>query len=122
MSLLYWLWFCSSGTWIDRCQLIAFGGGYDKGFIKALGSEGVKNVKRFIEKGGSYLGMCAGAYFACDYIEFDKDGPLEVVGKRDLHFFSGMSMILIVWWEKYSLALIDCELMWIQSKLENNFF
>ena len=46
-------------------------------------------AQEFVENGGSYLGICAGAYFACDYIEFDKNGPLEVVGPRDLKFYPG---------------------------------
>ncbi|XP_005102561.1 uncharacterized protein TC_0305 [Aplysia californica] len=80
------------GSWVARCRLIAFGGGYDRGFIQALGTEGTRNIKEFVQNGGSYLGLCAGAYFACDYIEFDKNGPLEVVGKRDLNFYPGDSI------------------------------
>lgn len=36
-----------------------------------------------------YSGICAGAYLACDFIEFDLDGPLEVKGQRFLNFFKG---------------------------------
>ena len=25
----------------------------------------------YVEDGGSYLGLCAGAYYACSYVEFD---------------------------------------------------
>jgi glutamine amidotransferase-like uncharacterized protein len=25
----------------------------------------------FVEGGGAYLGLCAGAYYACSYVEFD---------------------------------------------------
>ena len=34
--------------------------------------------------------MCAGGYFGADRIVFDEDGPLEVVGVRDLKFFPGL--------------------------------
>lgn len=72
------------------CQLMVFGGGYDLGFEAAVGKNGAKIIQDFVKNGGSYLGLCAGAYWACDYIEFDKDGPLEVVGERRLKFFPGM--------------------------------
>lgn len=72
------------------CRLIAFGGGYDLGFESALGKEGVKQISKFVQNGGSYLGICAGAYWACDYIEFDKGGPLEVTGERFLKFYPGI--------------------------------
>jgi biotin--protein ligase len=70
--------------------LLAIGGGYDLGLIEALGVEGMANIKEYVSTGGSYLGICAGAYFACDSIEFDQGGPLEVVGERSLKFCSGI--------------------------------
>ncbi|RUS77050.1 hypothetical protein EGW08_015187, partial [Elysia chlorotica] len=77
------------GSWTKTCCLIVFGGGYDLGFINALGSKGTLIIREFVRNGGSYLGFCAGAYWACDYIEFDKGGPLEVVGERFLKFYPG---------------------------------
>ncbi|XP_025088273.1 biotin--protein ligase-like isoform X2 [Pomacea canaliculata] len=71
------------------CAAVVFGGGYDKGFIHALGSEGIQEIRSFVLGGGKYFGFCAGGYFGCDYIEFDKGGPLEVCGKRDLCFYPG---------------------------------
>ena len=82
--------FCfMAGTWTKNCCLIAFGGGYDLGFINALGQKGTHIIRDFVQQGGSYLGFCAGAYWACNYIEFDKGGSLEVVGERFLKFFPG---------------------------------
>ena len=69
--------------------MIAFGGGYDLGFIEALGKEGTRQIREYVLNGGTYLGLCAGAYFASDCIEVDKDGPMEVIGDRDLKFFPG---------------------------------
>lgn len=42
--------------------------------------------------GGGYLGICAGAYFGCARIEFEKGGDLEVLGERDLCFFPGKAI------------------------------
>ncbi|KAK3596794.1 hypothetical protein CHS0354_036633 [Potamilus streckersoni] len=78
------------GSWKNQTALLALGGGYDLGFINALGNDGMKNIKDYVTyTGGAYLGICAGAYFACDHIEFDKGGPLEVVGERQFKFFPG---------------------------------
>ncbi|GFO12757.1 biotin--protein ligase [Plakobranchus ocellatus] len=77
------------GSWMKNCHAIAFGGGYDLGFIKALGKNGTKIIREFVQQGGAYLGICAGAYWASDYIEFDKGGPLQVVGERFLKFYPG---------------------------------
>ncbi|KAL3843136.1 hypothetical protein ACJMK2_021088 [Sinanodonta woodiana] len=78
------------GSWKNQTALLALGGGYDLGFINALGNDGMKHIKDYVTyTGGAYLGICAGAYFACDHIEFDKGGPLEVVGERQFKFFPG---------------------------------
>ena len=33
-------------------------------------SNGVTASSGYVEGGGAYLGLCAGAYFACDIVEF----------------------------------------------------
>jgi hypothetical protein len=42
-----------------------------------------------LDGGGAYLGLCAGAYYACASIEFDRGGPLQVAGPRELRLFAG---------------------------------
>ena len=42
-------------------------GGTASGERKALGKEGVAAVRAFIEKGGGYVGFCAGTYLAAPY-------------------------------------------------------
>lgn len=74
---------------VSNVALLAIGGGYDRGLIQALGDSGMRNIRDYVAAGGSYLGICSGAYFACDSIEFNKGGPLEVVGERFLKFFPG---------------------------------
>ncbi len=46
-------------------DLIIFSGGSGSAQAKALGEAGRQNVRRFVEGGGGYLGVCAGAYLAC---------------------------------------------------------
>lgn len=81
-----------TGRLAKDVALLAIGGGYDLGLIEALGACGMKNIQDYVMAGGSYLGICSGAYFACDRIEFDKSGPQEVVGERFLKFYPGMPL------------------------------
>jgi hypothetical protein len=46
-------------------DLIVFSGGSGSAQAKAIGEAGRKNVREFVERGGGYLGICAGAYLAC---------------------------------------------------------
>lgn len=33
-------------------------------------------IRQFVENGGTYIGFCAGAYFACNRVEFEIGTPL----------------------------------------------
>jgi len=53
---------------LSECDVLIHAGGSGGGQGKALGEEGRAAEKRFIEAGGGYIGVCAGAYLAtCDY-------------------------------------------------------
>jgi glutamine amidotransferase-like uncharacterized protein len=51
--------------WSDA-KAIIFTGGSGSGQSKTIGEAGVKKVHDFIESGGGYVGICAGAYLACE--------------------------------------------------------
>ncbi|GFO26912.1 biotin-protein ligase [Plakobranchus ocellatus] len=74
---------------LQNAAMVAFGGGYTSGFETALGHTGINNLRDYVLGGGSYLGFGAGGYFGCDFIEFDKGGPLEKFSERDLRFYPG---------------------------------
>lgn len=78
--------------WTATCALLVFPGGRDLGFISSLGETGARRIKHFVEQdGGRYLGLCAGAYYACPSIEFELNRELyEVKGKRPLEFYAGV--------------------------------
>ncbi|XP_076471975.1 uncharacterized protein LOC143301515 [Babylonia areolata] len=80
------------GDWVENCAAVVFGGGYDLGFLDALGQQGTKVIRRYVLNGGTYLGICAGAYFACDYIQFEKGSKMEVCGPRPLQFYPGQCL------------------------------
>lgn len=72
-------------------QLLCFPGGFDLGYLETLGKRGCDMIRQWVTHGGSYLGICAGAYFAAERLEFDRGGPLEVCGERFLKFYPGVA-------------------------------
>lgn len=46
-------------------QVVVFTGGSGSKQAEAIGEEGRAKVKEFVEAGGGYVGICAGAYLAC---------------------------------------------------------
>lgn len=81
-----------SQDWELDADLLVVPGGRDVYYHEKLGQEGASRIKTFVQSGGAYLGICAGAYFAASEIEFEKGGHLEVCGKRRLQFFPGMAI------------------------------
>lgn len=81
-----------SGSWTNKTDLLVMPGGADIPYTQALNGKGNEIIKSFVEKGGSYLGICAGAYYASAAISFDESGPLEVKGSRELGFFKGKAI------------------------------
>ena len=74
----------------DTCVLV-IPGGRDIPYHEALTGPGNKKISSYVKQGGRYLGICAGAYFAASSIEFEKGGPLEVTGTRELSFYPGIA-------------------------------
>lgn len=78
--------------WELRTALLIIPGGRDVPYHKALALTGTTRIRDFVKQGGSYLGLCAGAYFGAQEIIFEKGGELEVCGIRDLGFFPGRAI------------------------------
>ncbi len=76
----------------DGAALFIMPGGADLPYCAALNGEGNRNIRRFVEGGGSYLGLCAGGYYGCERIEFHKGRTDEISGARELGFFKGMAI------------------------------
>ena len=49
---------------LESNNLLIIGGGYDLGYLEWLGEHGCLEIRKFVQSGGFYLGICAGAYFA----------------------------------------------------------
>jgi biotin---protein ligase len=77
--------------WSATCALLVFPGGADLGYCRTLNGEGNRRISQYVNRGGSYLGFCAGGYYGCSRCEFEVDDPkMAVVGDRELQFFPGV--------------------------------
>lgn len=74
--------------WAGKTSAVVFPGGADLPYTKECASV-ISQLKKFVSKqGGTFIGFCAGGYFATNCVEFAQGDPqLEVVGKRELKFF-----------------------------------
>ncbi|KAI7863662.1 biotin-protein ligase, partial [Spinellus fusiger] len=77
--------------WEVGCSMLVMPGGRDLPYCQDLNGDTNARIRRYVTGGGRYLGLCAGAYYASQCIEFQKGTPLEVTGTRELNFYPGMS-------------------------------
>lgn len=81
-----------TGTWTQNAILFIMPGGADLPYVKKLNGQGNQIIKQYVKNGGSFLGICAGSYYGSSFVEFDKNGSLEVLGSRELGFFTGKAI------------------------------
>lgn len=78
--------------WATSCAALVFPGGADQGYCKTLNGEGNRKIRQFVERGGNYIGFCAGGYYGSKKCEFEVGNKhLEVIGDRELGFFPGIA-------------------------------
>jgi len=58
-------------------------GGADLYYCEKLNGAGNKAIRIFVEAGGSYLGICAGAYYGCTALDWNDH---QIDGARELGF------------------------------------
>ncbi|MDA7979060.1 MAG: succinylglutamate desuccinylase/aspartoacylase family protein [Pirellulales bacterium] len=63
---------------LDQFDVVCFGGGSGSGLSESLSTQGRSAVRKFIDSGGDYLGVSAGAYLACSGFSWG----LEVLDAR----------------------------------------
>lgn len=76
-------------TWKKDTDLLIFPGGRDLPYSQSLKGESNHNIVEFVQNGGRFLGICAGGYYGSSMVDFERGGPLEVLGERELKFFPG---------------------------------
>ncbi|MBO7642162.1 MAG: biotin--protein ligase [Alphaproteobacteria bacterium] len=77
--------------WMTQYDKIVIPGGADCPYHEKLKGTGCRNIKKFVENGGTYIGICAGGYFGCKKVEFALGTGLEVNEYRELAFFPGVA-------------------------------
>lgn len=78
--------------WTATCAAVVFPGGADQGYCNTLNGEGNRRIRQFVERGGLYIGFCAGGYYGSKRCEFEVGNKLlEVVGDRELAFYPGVA-------------------------------
>ncbi|KAF8931648.1 biotin holocarboxylase synthetase [Dissophora ornata] len=75
--------------WEESTALLVIPGGRDIPYTRDLHGDVVVKIRSYVQAGGKFWGICAGAYFASDRIVFEVGTPLEVQGNRELKFFGG---------------------------------
>lgn len=81
-----------AGTVFEKAHLFVMPGGADRPYCRKLNGAGNKNIRTFVENGGTYLGLCAGAYYACSSIEFHKGRPDEICERRELALIDAVAI------------------------------
>lgn len=77
--------------WSASCALLVFPGGADLGYCRTLNGEGNRRISLYVNRGGSFLGFCAGGYYGSSRCEFEvNDKKMAVVGDRELEFYPGI--------------------------------
>jgi biotin--protein ligase len=77
------------GDWRSDAACLVIPGGADLPYCKRLNGKGNEQIRDYVENGGTYIGFCAGGYYAGKFCDFDRGGSLEVLGSRELAFFPG---------------------------------
>lgn len=74
------------GRVLHMADVFVMPGGADIPYCAKLDGEGNDNIRAYVEEGGTYLGICAGAYYACEAIEYHKGRADEICAPRELAF------------------------------------
>ena len=77
------------GEWTKDAALFVLPGGASTPYHEALSPIGNDVLRQYVSNGGSFLGICAGAYYCGATVEFGKGTSIQVFAKRDLGFFPG---------------------------------
>ena len=85
------VWFANAEAIIDGrvlglADIFVMPGGADLPYCRKLNGAGNDNIRAYVEEGGTYLGICAGAYYASKNIEYHKGRADEICEPRELAF------------------------------------
>ncbi len=76
-----------SGVLDSRPGLFVMPGGADRYYCEKLDGAANARIKQYVEDGGSYLGICAGAYYGARSLEWAREeGAASICEDRELAF------------------------------------
>jgi glutamine amidotransferase-like uncharacterized protein len=81
----------NEGNWQKKTALLVFPGGRDIYYHKALRGAPNRLIREYVESGGQFFGICAGAYYGAEAIVFEEGTELEIKDDRELGFFPGLA-------------------------------
>lgn len=61
----------NSDNWEKETDAIIFPGGYSYNYQLAISLDAIDQIRAYVANGGSYIGICAGAYFATKTVEWE---------------------------------------------------
>lgn len=61
----------NKGTWDKSADVVVFPGGYSYDYQLAITLDAVDQLRQYVAAGGSYVGICAGAYFASKSVAWE---------------------------------------------------
>ncbi|MBA2649382.1 MAG: hypothetical protein H0U75_07265 [Legionella sp.] len=79
-------------NWEQNTLALVIPGGRSKPYYLSLGEQGNQRIMEYVNAGGSYLGLCAGAYYASKKTQFEIGSPLELQLECGLNFFQGTAI------------------------------
>lgn len=77
-----------NGVLDEKPAAFVMPGGASRYVADKLNGAGNQAIKDYVANGGVYIGICAGAYYACDTIYW-QHGPQRLLVKNELALFSG---------------------------------
>lgn len=78
-----------SSYWQKNALCLIIPGGEDIPYGHKLNGTGNRIIRDYVENGGIFLGICAGAYYAARRIIFNENSADEIIEERELGFFPG---------------------------------
>lgn len=80
------------GVLDDTVELFVMPGGAARYKAAKLNGAGYNQIRKYVEQGGSYLGICAGAYSACETTDWARGTAFEIQTSNELVLFPGRAV------------------------------
>ena len=97
-------------------RAIYFPGGVPDCYQEDINAAGIRNIKDFIAGGGAYIGMCAGAEFACEKYVWEGHTTVSTLGLFPGKAVGPIDQLAV--WPNYAMARLSMNLGDVINKYE----